>query len=67
MPCSPIRTMDEVFASPEGAALIDEIDDPARGGTLRLVSNPLRIDGQRLPTRLAPPLLGADTEAVLEP
>ena len=67
VPCSPIRSMEEVFDSPEGAALIDEIADPGRGGSLRLVTNPLRFDGARLPTRLSPPVLGADTESVLEP
>jgi crotonobetainyl-CoA:carnitine CoA-transferase CaiB-like acyl-CoA transferase len=67
VPCSPIRTMAEVFDSPEGAALVEEAADPARGGVLRLVANPLRFDGERLPTRLAPPLLGSDTETVLEP
>ena len=66
VPCSPIRTMTEVFASAEGAALIEEVDDPDRGGVLRLVANPLRFDGERLPTRLAPPTLGADNEAVLD-
>jgi crotonobetainyl-CoA:carnitine CoA-transferase CaiB-like acyl-CoA transferase len=55
-----------VFASPEGARTIDEIDDPAHG-PLRLIADPIRIDGERLPTRLAPPALGADTEAVLAP
>ena len=45
VPCSPIRTMDEVFASPEGAALVDRVDDPARGTSLPLVANPLRFDG----------------------
>lgn len=65
VPCSPIRTMQEVFASPEGAALVEEMADPDRGGALRLVANPLRFDGERLPTRLAPPTLGADDEAVL--
>ena len=64
VPCSPIRSLDEVFESPEGAALVDEIDDPARGGSLRLVANPLRFDGRRLPTRLPPPVLGADSEGV---
>ena len=64
VPCSAIRTMDEVFDSPEGAALIDEVDDPAREGSLRLVANPLRFDGRRLPTRSAPPVLGADSEEV---
>jgi crotonobetainyl-CoA:carnitine CoA-transferase CaiB-like acyl-CoA transferase len=67
VPCSPIRTMQEVFASPEGSALVDEVIDPGRGGELRLVANPLRFDGDRLPTRSAPPVLGADNEAVLGP
>ena len=59
--------MPEVFASPEGAALVEEIADPDRGGALRLVANPLRFDGERLPIRLAPPTLGADNEAVMGP
>ena len=58
VPCAPIRTMDEVFASPEGAALVDTIDDPERGGTLRLVRDPLRFDGQPLVSRMPPPTLG---------
>jgi crotonobetainyl-CoA:carnitine CoA-transferase CaiB-like acyl-CoA transferase len=66
VPCAPIRTMGEVFASPEGAALVEEIDDTARGGSLRLVANPLRFDGERLATRSAPPVLGADDDAVRE-
>ena len=67
VPCAPIRAMDEVFASPEGAVLVDLVADPARGGALRLVANPLRFDGERLPTRNAPPTLGADTDEVLQP
>ncbi|CAN5804953.1 CaiB/BaiF CoA-transferase family protein [soil metagenome] len=65
VPCSPIRSMDEVFASPEARSVVDRVEDPARGGTLRLVANPLRFDGERLPTRFAPPVLGADTDEVL--
>ena len=58
VPCSPIRAMDEVFAAPEGAALIETVEDPARGTTLRLVADPLRFDGERLPVRRPPPTLG---------
>jgi crotonobetainyl-CoA:carnitine CoA-transferase CaiB-like acyl-CoA transferase len=65
VPCSPIRTMDEVFAAPEGAALIETVEDEARGTTLRLVANPLRFDGARLPIRQAPPILGANDDEVL--
>ncbi len=66
VPCAPIRTMDEVFASPEGAGVVETVPDPARGHDLRLVADPLRFDGQPLPTRLPPPRLGADTEEVLD-
>jgi crotonobetainyl-CoA:carnitine CoA-transferase CaiB-like acyl-CoA transferase len=57
VPCAPIRGMDEVFASPEGASLIQEVADRAREGILRSVADPIRFDGQRLPIRRPPPLL----------
>ena len=64
VPCAPVRTLDEVFASAEGAAAIQEIDDPARG-LLRLVADPIRVDGRMPPARLPPPRLGEHTEEVL--
>ena len=64
-PHRPIRTMDEVFSSPEGAALVEEVDDPGRATTLRLVRNPIRFDGELFETRLPPPLLGEHTDEVL--
>ena len=60
-----IRSMDEVFASPEGAALVESVSDPGRGTTLRLVRNPIRFDGRALDTRRAPPLLGEHTDEIL--
>jgi len=65
VPCAPIRAMDEVFASPEGAALVESVPDDARGTTLRLVRNPIRFDGRVLDTRRAPPLLGEHTDEVM--
>jgi crotonobetainyl-CoA:carnitine CoA-transferase CaiB-like acyl-CoA transferase len=65
VPCAPIRSMDEVFSSPEGAALVEAVDDPQRATTLRLLRNPIRFDGKTLDTRLPPPLLGAQTDEVL--
>jgi len=59
VPCAPIRSMDEVFAAPEGAALVDELHDAVHGEVLRLVANPVRFDGARTPTRFPPPALGA--------
>jgi crotonobetainyl-CoA:carnitine CoA-transferase CaiB-like acyl-CoA transferase len=65
VPCAPIRTMDEVFDSPEGTALVESVLDPARDTILRLVRNPIRFDGAGLPTRLPPPLLGQHTDEIL--
>ncbi len=64
VPCAPVRRLDEVFAAPEGAALVQEVADPHRG-VLRLVADPIRPDGSPLPVRLPPPLLGEHTEQVL--
>jgi crotonobetainyl-CoA:carnitine CoA-transferase CaiB-like acyl-CoA transferase len=57
VPCAPILRMDEVFASADGSALVEDIADPVRG-PLRLVVNPLRFDGVAPITRTPPPLLG---------
>jgi crotonobetainyl-CoA:carnitine CoA-transferase CaiB-like acyl-CoA transferase len=65
VPCSPVRTIDEVFASAEGAPAVQEVEDPERG-SLRLVADPIRVDGERLPARLPPPRLGQHTAEVLE-
>jgi crotonobetainyl-CoA:carnitine CoA-transferase CaiB-like acyl-CoA transferase len=65
VPCAPIRSIDEVFSSHEGAALIEPVGDPQRATTLRLLRNPIRFDGQTLDTRRPPPLLGEHTDEVL--
>jgi crotonobetainyl-CoA:carnitine CoA-transferase CaiB-like acyl-CoA transferase len=64
VPCAPVRALDEVFRSPEGRLLIEEIEDPARG-RLRLVGNPLRLSAT--PPRISqpPPRLGEHTEQIL--
>jgi crotonobetainyl-CoA:carnitine CoA-transferase CaiB-like acyl-CoA transferase len=57
VPCSPIMAMDEVFASDDGAELVEQIDDPVRG-PIRTVASPIRFDGVAAGTRTPPPLLG---------
>ena len=57
VPCAPIMSFDEVFASSDGAGLVERIEDPVRG-LLRLVASPIRFDGVVPPTRTPPPLLG---------
>jgi len=64
VPCAPVRRLDEVFASPEGAAIVQDVGDPARG-ELRLVANPIRLSGELLPVRRPPPVLGEHTDEVL--
>jgi len=64
VPCALVRRLDEVFASPEGAATVQELADPVRGG-LRLVAPPIRFDGTAPPARMPPPLLGQHTDQVL--
>jgi crotonobetainyl-CoA:carnitine CoA-transferase CaiB-like acyl-CoA transferase len=64
VPCALVRSVDEVFAAPEGAATIQDVDDPVRG-PLRLVAEPIRIDGATPPVRMPPPRLGEHTEEIL--
>jgi crotonobetainyl-CoA:carnitine CoA-transferase CaiB-like acyl-CoA transferase len=66
VPCSPIRALDEVFASPEGIAAIQTVDDETRG-PLRLVADPIRFDGKVMPARLSPPRLGEHNAELLSP
>ena len=64
VPCAPLRTLDEVFASPEGAALVREVEDEQRG-TLRLVASPIRFDDRPAGTPRRPPGLGEHSDEVL--
>ncbi len=64
VPCAPVRGLDEVFASPEGAAMVKEVDDPVRG-LLRLVAGPIRLSGALAAVRYPPPRLGEHTDEVL--
>ena len=64
VPCAPVRRMDEVFAAPEGAALVQDVADPVRG-ILRLVADPVRLSGEIGRVRLPPPRLGEHTQEIL--
>jgi crotonobetainyl-CoA:carnitine CoA-transferase CaiB-like acyl-CoA transferase len=65
VPCAPIRSIDEVFTSPEGMPLVESVHDPGRDTTLSLVRNPIRFDGESPSTRRPPPRLGEHTDEVL--
>jgi crotonobetainyl-CoA:carnitine CoA-transferase CaiB-like acyl-CoA transferase len=64
VPCAPVRSLNEVFEAPEGAAMVQQVEDPARG-VLRLIASPLKLDGSPPPARRVPPTLGEHTDEVL--
>ncbi|MFC3581173.1 CaiB/BaiF CoA transferase family protein [Sphingomonas hylomeconis] len=65
MPVAPVYGLDEALDNPYLAetGMVDEVPHADRAA-LRVLANPIRIDGQRLPNRAAP-LLGQDTDSVL--
>lgn len=65
MPVAPVLSLDEALENPylRGTGMIGSAPHPDRPD-MRVLSNPIRVDGQRLPNRAAP-LLGSDTDAVL--
>ena len=66
VPCGPINSIAEVFDDAQVRARGMQISMPhPSGGAIPLVANPIRMSGTPVEYRLAPPLLGQHTEAVL--
>ena len=65
VPVAPVYGLDQALDNPWLArtGMRGAVDHPDRPD-MQVLSNPIRIDGQRLPNRAAP-LLGADTDAIL--
>jgi crotonobetainyl-CoA:carnitine CoA-transferase CaiB-like acyl-CoA transferase len=65
VPVAPVNDLAQALDSPWQSAMgmIASVDHPARP-RMRVLANPIRVDGERLPSRPAPSL-GADTEALL--
>ena len=62
VPAGPVNTVGEaveMLRRLEGAAWTERL------GGMELAPSPIRIGGRRLPVRLPPPRLGADTDAIL--
>ncbi len=67
VPCGPINDLAQVFADPHVRARGLAMSLPhALGGVVPQVASPIRLSETPVEYRSAPPLLGADTEAVLE-
>ena len=66
VPCGPINTLEEVFAEPQIAAreMVVTMPHPI-AGEVKLIGNPIKLSRTPVDYRSAPPLLGAQTEAVL--
>jgi crotonobetainyl-CoA:carnitine CoA-transferase CaiB-like acyl-CoA transferase len=66
VPCGPINTIDKVFADPQvKARRMQHTMTRPDGSTLPLVANPIKMSLTPPTPRLAPPRLGADTNAQL--
>ncbi len=66
VPCGPINTLDQVYADPHVIARgAVETTTRADGAEVKLAANPLRMSQTPPQTRHAPPLLGQDTEQIL--
>lgn len=65
VPAAPVLTMPEALDNPYFAQSggIQQVDHPKKPG-LRVLSNPIRLDGERMPDS-AGPALGADTDDLL--
>ena len=67
LPAGPILSLDQVFADPHvvQSGMVEEIEHPTLG-PLRLLANPIRMEGLGARSvRRAPPLLGQDTAEIL--
>jgi len=63
VPVAPVYDLAQALDNPGVADMIDSVAHDQ--GPIRVLSNPIKIDGERLPNR-ASPKLGADTDAVLD-
>jgi crotonobetainyl-CoA:carnitine CoA-transferase CaiB-like acyl-CoA transferase len=65
IPASLVQGVHEALQSDAGRVLVEEVEHQ-RIGRYEAVRNPVRLNGERLPIRSAPPELGADTERILK-
>ncbi|MDA7964933.1 CaiB/BaiF CoA-transferase family protein [Ruegeria sp.] len=65
VPVGPVQTLDQVFDTDQVAARQMQIDLQAAPGPVQLIGNPLHLSRTPVTYRSAPPVCGADTQAVL--
>ncbi|MFD2265596.1 CaiB/BaiF CoA transferase family protein [Lacibacterium aquatile] len=67
VPCSPINTIDQVFADPHVQAreMVVEMEHPLTGLPVKMIGNPQKYSATPVSYRKAPPTCGEDTVDVL--
>ncbi|WP_170560874.1 CaiB/BaiF CoA transferase family protein [Ruegeria atlantica] len=65
VPVGPVQTLDQVFATDQVEARQMQITMEAAPGDVQLIGNPLKLSRTPVTYRAAPPVCGADTQAVL--
>ena len=65
VPVAPVYDLATALDSPRVADMIATVAHPDRPEGMRVLANPIKLDGERLPLAAAPKL-GADTDAVLD-
>jgi len=63
VPAAPVRTIDQVFESPEGASTLIEVEDAHRGD-VRLVRSPIRFLDSETDLPSSPPVLGEHSDEI---
>ncbi|MGP1353642.1 MAG: CaiB/BaiF CoA transferase family protein [Parasphingopyxis sp.] len=65
MPVAPVNSLEDAMDNPflEQTGMIDHVDHPDRAG-IKVLTSPIKVDGERLPTS-AGPLLGAESDDIL--
>ena len=66
VPVGPVQTLDQVFDTDQVAARQMQIAMEAAPNAVNLIGNPLKFSKTPVTYRRAPPVFGADTQAVLE-
>lgn len=64
VPVAPVYGLAQALDNPAVADMIDTVPHADAPGGLRVLANPIRLDGARLPNRAAPKL-GGDSDAIL--
>ena len=63
VPCGPVNALADVFSDDHvlGSGMLRDVKHPA-AGKLEMLASPILVDGERLPIRRPPPILGQHTE-----